>query len=591
MAGCPVGWPLQVIRHDSAGMPAAQVCRRTSRNKGGPWKCAKGWRRLHGDPYCIENSTSSAIDPHTSSGVENFAPSEIKTRRFVAENLTVLFHQLPGTSVEVSPSAFRSVSENETFDSLDQYYKVTVIMHPCLRLINLWEEMSTYYGLNVSFKSFLNGRLSPWKPLLLFDEIHLKTQTEMLLGNRGRLWSNQILVLERWNESLAELEKLSLRPDASLFLRATSSNITKCSRMYSPELWLEMTNSYAMDFCVLQYSTRLNETNVMPSLRLTMKELASRYHSCKQNVTSFKTSPLSNLTQPLLVSPNLCTIHTYYQPAFDQPKKGMENQHVLRVWEKAWVAAGWRTRVVNETDAKRHPDFEELKEKFQTLPTINPDRYTLGNFLRHVAMAAVGGGWMSDYDMLPLNFPPCLKIPFNGSYTVWSGYVPALVSANANDYTRVAHLMADVGLQWRARPKFFVKSGWGEQVSDMRTLSVLVKEGYVKSFEVIIERDDFSHGGLACDKSKRLLGKRNSGNPPEGMPSFPWGVHLSHAFMRITKDRNITLWKGQAWKKDNSPSFRPTFMKYVHDIYIRKCNVLQQREFALDSKHKLVDRD
>ncbi|KAJ8047777.1 hypothetical protein HOLleu_06865 [Holothuria leucospilota] len=578
MNGCPVDWPLEVIRHNSAGMPAAQVCRRTAGNKTSQWKCAKGWRSLPDDPYCIKNSTSSGVDFNTNSGKETFAPLEIKTRQFVAEKLNLLFHQLPGTSVEASPPVFRAAQENESLEKNvhDLYHKFTFIMHPCLRLINIWEEMSSSSVGNVSFRSFLNGRLPPWKPLLLFDEIRLKTQTEMLLGNRGRFTLDQILVLEKWDESLAELKKKAdLGTNGFQFLRATSTNTKKCLSMFTEELWLKMKTSYAMDFCVLQYSTSINKTQFIPSLGLTMQQLKSRYHLCRQNVTKVNKSPLSNFTPPQFVSPNLCTIHTYYQPAFDKLQNIMENENVLREWEKAWVAAGWRTRVVNETDAKLHPDYQKLKERFQALPTINPEKYALCSFMRHVAMATVGGGWMSDYDTLPLNFPPCLKIPFNGSYTVWSGFVPALVSANANEYTRVAHLMADVGLQWRARPKFFIKSGWGVEVSDMRTLWVLVKEGYIKSFEVIIEKEDLSHGGFACNNSKRPLGKRNSENLPEGFSLLPLGVHLSHAFMRITKNRNITLWPGQSWGKETtSPSFRPTFMNYVHNIYLRKCNVL-----------------
>ncbi|KAJ8047776.1 hypothetical protein HOLleu_06864 [Holothuria leucospilota] len=573
MEGCPDEWPLEVIRYDSVGMPAAQVCRRTGGNEAGHWKCASGWRPLHSDPYCTKYSTSSA-PASPSSDKENLDSSQFKTLQFVAENPKLLFYHLPGTSVEVSSSVFRASRENETSDhSLLHYHKFTFIMHPCLRLINVWEKMMMYSKVNVTFRSFLNGRLPPWKPLLLFDEIHLKTQSEILLGNNGRVWLDQILVLETWNESLAELKKrVDLKPNGFKFLRATSSNSTKCSRMYSQESWLQMMNSYAMDFCVFQYSFSINETNILPSLDLTMEALMSRYHLCKQNETNLNISPISNFSPRQFVSPNLCTIHTYYQPAFDNPQDIMESESVLRVWEKTWVAAGWQTRVVNETDAKLHPDYQELKEKFQALPTINPEKYTFCSFVRHVAMATVGGGWMSDYDTLPLNFPPCLKIPFHGSYTVWSGFVPALVSANANEYTRVAHLMADVGLQWRVRPKFFLRSGRSE-VSDMTALSVLVKEGQVNSFEVVIKRVDLSDGEFACDISKLLRKSPNSGNLPEGMPLLPWGIHLSHALMSFIRTRNITLWPGLSWEKATSPSFRQTFMAYVHNIYLRKCNI------------------
>jgi len=55
-------------------------------------------------------------------------------------------------------------------------------------------------------------------------------------------------------------------------------------------------------------------------------------------------------------------------------------------------------------------------------------------------MAAVGGGFMADYDTFPLNH--FLRngriLPFDGQLTVWAGHVPALISGSGHEYFRVA---------------------------------------------------------------------------------------------------------------------------------------------------------
>ncbi|KAJ8041457.1 hypothetical protein HOLleu_12279 [Holothuria leucospilota] len=576
MEGCPSGWRYEVVRYHASGLPAAQVCR--NMNGSRHWTCSKGWEPLPEDPYCVKVSKIGDANVSLSVLRDKFAVLRAQTipNCLVADKFKLLFYQLPGTPVEVSPSVFRIRHENEQFhQNPEQYQKFTFVSHPCSRLINFWEEISNS-TVNVSFTSFLNDGLPPKKPLILSDGIRLKTQTEMLFDNDGYFRLDQYLVLESWNESLSKLIKgANFGPKILQLLDMKVSNIRKCSQMYTLETWLKMTDSYAIDFCVFQYSTNINDAKIIPPLNFTAKTLAARYKLCRQRTTHVQDSVVMQHSHfPFVPFENPCTIYTYYQPAYDDLVTTITNRNVLRVWERAWASAGWQTRVLDESDAMSHPDYTSLKRKFQSLPTVNSKRYELACFLRYLAMAVVGGGWMSDYDMLPLHFPPCSKVPFNGSFTLWSAYIPCLVSASGNDYTRIAHLMADVALQWRWHTNLFVDEITGfPQVSDMKVFSLLVDQDRVNSFEVIIETRDLARAGFACNKSARLLETNNSGNLPKWMPRIPWGVHISHYFMDCIKNRNMTLWPGLSWETKLLPTFRQKLMDYVHKIYLQKCNL------------------
>ena len=76
------------------------------------------------------------------------------------------------------------------------------------------------------------------------------------------------------------------------------------------------------------------------------------------------------------------------------------------------------------------------------MPQINAKEYEVACFVRHLAMAAIGGGWMSDYDVVPLALPACAPLSNGGAFTTHQGFVPSLVSASAEEYLRVTRLMA-----------------------------------------------------------------------------------------------------------------------------------------------------
>lgn len=67
-----------------------------------------------------------------------------------------------------------------------------------------------------------------------------------------------------------------------------------------------------------------------------------------------------------------CTMHTYFdEGALSNGGVSLKGQQAtLQAWTKAWKAAGWETRILDEQYAKTHPDYYTLRAKFEALPTV-----------------------------------------------------------------------------------------------------------------------------------------------------------------------------------------------------------------------------
>jgi len=115
---------------------------------------------------------------------------------------------------------------------------------------------------------------------------------------------------------------------------------------------------------------------------------------------------------------------------------------LLDLWRQRWTAEGWNPVILSEREARQHPYFAELATAFSNLPTVNAPGYELACYLRWLAMAVVGGGWMSDYDVMPYGMLP--QRPTD-KLTTWSGgSCPCLVSGSQTQY----HLMSRMFAAW-----------------------------------------------------------------------------------------------------------------------------------------------
>ena len=177
------------------------------------------------------------------------------------------------------------------------------------------------------------------------------------------------------------------------------------------------------------------------------------------NITSQKVEPESVTTVTrfndlLNFSQNLNderpVINTFFSPlpasiSFQSTGATVENHiELLRAWKKAWERNGWNARILTMNDVKQHPNYISIKERIEETDMVNK-RYNEICFYRWFAMVVVGGGWLADYDVFPLNFPPDegKVLPNGGTFTGFQKAVPCLMSGSVEEWDRVSKLLLD----------------------------------------------------------------------------------------------------------------------------------------------------
>lgn len=136
-------------------------------------------------------------------------------------------------------------------------------------------------------------------------------------------------------------------------------------------------------------------------------------------------------------------MHTFYEPITAQDGFDVIDSPMIKLWKEEWEREGFDTKVLTLADAKRHPYFKTMEKAVKEV--FSNDVYNQYCFYRYLAMAANGGGWMSDYDTFPTNFPleEGINLPNGGQFTSFQSQVPALISASSQEWLRVAKLMVE----------------------------------------------------------------------------------------------------------------------------------------------------
>jgi hypothetical protein len=103
-------------------------------------------------------------------------------------------------------------------------------------------------------------------------------------------------------------------------------------------------------------------------------------------------------------------IYAYYKPILllDQDEQFAQ----ANVWKASWERAGWECVMLNPSHAAMSPQASMLQGKVASISRTTPGLSdAIGvklqvKFARWGALFGVGGGWMSDYDVVNLGFTP-----------------------------------------------------------------------------------------------------------------------------------------------------------------------------------------
>lgn len=302
MSECPSNSVLDIMNGSSDGLPN-QVCRIVDGN--GEWTCQRGWQQLSVRPFCKKSKqvSQTITKPEWSQ---------------VADDRKILFIHIPktgGTSIETSFlfDEQRKISNGNRLgghhkitefdqEAFKDYHKFCMVRHPCSKLLSVWSYYTQGLGnrgdnqwaeevLNnetvSSFTAFVQKTLRPDGPVDPYEQVHLQSQVGMIFDETNKFGLNQLLVFEKWNESIDALGQY-LKEDLSVLKSAhlLSSQHKTCQGAYTTETWQKMTDIYALDFCTLGYSTDIQRTEISPPVDLSPDELTSRYKDCQMKLSS-----------------------------------------------------------------------------------------------------------------------------------------------------------------------------------------------------------------------------------------------------------------------------------------------------------------
>jgi len=225
-------------------------------------------------------------------------------------------------------------------------------------------------------------------------------------------------------------------------------NIEKNVVLSLQKLHNESPNSFHHENLVSDSSALLSNNQFRSDLCTVFEEFSSiRFHPNEMNQRGIDVEDkLAIVSSWFNVHKARCwgdrpLIFTFYEPVSYLMEESPDD--LIEVWKSSWSEAGWEPVVLNMGDAKRHPNYKFLAKTLDDGLQFadSKDKYNYFCFIRWVAMAASGGGWMADYDTFPLNLPASFELPNNGSFTGHASFIPNLLSGSSSEWNRMIGLL------------------------------------------------------------------------------------------------------------------------------------------------------
>jgi hypothetical protein len=73
---------------------------------------------------------------------------------------------------------------------------------------------------------------------------------------------------------------------------------------------------------------------------------------------------------------------------------------LIDLWAESWRRRGWNPIIIGPAEAEKSAYYPKLVEEHKKHPTVNDPRYDFANKARYCAMEALGGGVLTDYDVI-----------------------------------------------------------------------------------------------------------------------------------------------------------------------------------------------
>jgi hypothetical protein len=134
-------------------------------------------------------------------------------------------------------------------------------------------------------------------------------------------------------------------------------------------------------------------------------------------------------------------VYTFFTEVKDL-KLGKKPSQLVEYWKEDWSEKGWDPVVLGLEHAEAHPFFREFYNSIKKIKTTNPFAYESACLLRHLAMSAVGGGFMVDTDVFNLTLKGDDLPQSDSPLLLWGGHVPCALVASAQGYEYLCRAMA-----------------------------------------------------------------------------------------------------------------------------------------------------